>query len=329
VAGSPEEINRLTPKGSPLEVVARFESDQVVLTALLDGKPIPGAKFTTVDSDLSNEELTADADGHATFKPPAASVYAIYVAHVDPTPGEHGGESYKEIRQFATLAFAWPLVPKGADAEAVASFEEALAARAAWHGFQGFTAKVAGSVDGRPFQGTALVKPDGSVVLEIDDDAVTDWVQSQLESITMHRAASQHAAGRDKPVLRFADDRDDHPLGRLLAFEGGHFATSYRVKDRQITTVNRLLDGKDMTITVLDNERNAEGRFLPRNYTVQYWDDATGKLERTESVADRWTRVGDFDLPAEHIVNTSSDGGLSTRSINLSAHQLGVDKKEK
>jgi hypothetical protein len=328
VAGTAQEINRLTPKGSPLEVVAQFEGDLVVLSALLGGKPLPGAKFTTVDSDLSNEELTADADGRATFKPPAKSVYAIYVPHVDHVSGDHAGESYQEIRQFATLAFSWPLAPQDTDAEAVASFEEALAARATWQDFSGFSAKLAGSVDGRPYDGTVLVKPDGSVVLEIDDEAVALWVQSQLESITMHRAASQSAPARPLPVLRYADDRDDHPLGRLLAFEGGQFATSYRVKDRQITSVNRLLEGKNMTITVLDNEMNADGKFLPRSYTVQYWDDGTGKLERAESVVDRWIRVGSWDLPAEHRVSTSSDGGASVRSIKLSGHQVTAAKAE-
>jgi hypothetical protein len=303
-------------------VVAQFEPGQVVLTALLHGKPMPGAKFTTVDSDLSKEELTADSEGRATFKPAAPSVYAIYVAHVDPTPGEHRGESYKEIREFATLAFSWPLVPAGSDPQAVAAFEEALSARAAWQNFTGFSAKVSGMVAGRPFQGTALVKADGSVVLEVDDDAVSDWVQNQLESITMHRAASQNAADRPKPVLRYADDRDDDPRGRLLAFDGGHFATSYRVKDRQITSVNRLLDGKNMTITVLDNVKNAESMFLPHTYTVQYWDDQTGELERSESVVDRWTRVGNWDLPLEHTVCTSSNGALSVRTIQLSDHAV-------
>src|SRR5262249_18325771 len=41
VAGKPEEVNRLAPKGTPLEITAKFEGDHVVLTALLDGKPYP------------------------------------------------------------------------------------------------------------------------------------------------------------------------------------------------------------------------------------------------------------------------------------------------
>jgi hypothetical protein len=248
---------------------------------------------------------------------------------VNPTAGEHAGRGYEEVREFATLSFAWPLAPSGPDDEAVALFEEALASRAAWHAFPGFTAEIAGDVENRPFSGKAIVDADGGVTLDIDETPFAEWVQEQLESITMHRAASQTpASDRPKPVLRFADEQIDHPLGRLLAFEGGHFATSYRVKDRQITTVNRVLDGQNMTITVLDNDANAEGKFLPRSYTVQYWDEQTGQPLRTETVQDRWTRVGGFDLPERHTVTTASADGFSVKSFRLSKHHLSSPSAE-
>jgi hypothetical protein len=99
------------------------------------------------------------------------------------------------------------------------------------------------------------------------------------------------------------------------------------VKDRQIAVVNRHLGERDMTIIVLDNEINAEGKYLPRSYTVQYWDALTGSLQRTEAVRDHWQRVGPFDLPAQHIVTSASHEGLSVRSFVLTDHQLAVDAK--
>jgi hypothetical protein len=327
VAGQAEEVNRLRPKGGELEIVPQFTGDHVELTALLGGKPMSDAVFHTVDTNLAGDELKGDALGRATFKPDAPGVWSIYIPHVTPTGGEHRGKSYQEIREFATLAFQWPLAPSGADAEAVKLFEDALAARAAWQNFPGFTAKISGDVEDRPFEGTVSVSSDGTPTLKLQESVVQEWVQEQLESITMHRAASQTPSpARPRPVLRFADDHDDHPLGRLLAFDGGHFATSYRVKGQQITSVNRFLDGKNMTITVLDNEKNADGKYLPIGYTVQYWDEATGKLLRTETVADRWTRVGSWDLPSGHTVTTSNDNGFSVRSMKLWDHQLSEAK---
>jgi hypothetical protein len=77
---------------------------------------------------------------------------------------------------------------------------------------------------------------------------------------------------------------------------------------------------------MLDNEKNAEGRYLPRAYTVQYWDEPTGKLDRTETVLDRWKRVESWDLPERHTVTTSSDNGFSVRSLKLWDHQLSGQK---
>jgi len=323
VAGPAEEVNSLEPANAPLEIVAKFAGDHVVLTPRLAGKPMPNTKLDTVDADLAGEELKTDADGNVIFRPSHPGLFCVYVAHTDKTRGEHAGKGYQEIREFATLSFQWPLTSPGADDEAVALFEEALAARAAWQDFPGFTADIAGDVDGRPFSGTVKVAADGSVELSIDDDGLAASVEEQLASITMHRAASQTpSADRPKPVLRFADEAADHPLGRLLAFEGGSFATSYRVRDKQLTTVNRLIDGENMTITVLDNLKNADGKFLPHVYTVQYWDEKSGEPLRTENVRDEWTRVDRWDLPAGHTVSTASADGYSVRSFRLSKHAL-------
>jgi hypothetical protein len=212
------------------------------------------------------------------------------------------------------------------DAKAVELFEEAISARAQWRNFSGFRAKVAGSVDGRPFSGEVKVAADGSVQLTSDDEATHEWVEEQLASIAMHRAASSGRGAAEqaaeRPRLHFGDDDANHPFGRLLIFEGGHFASSYRVKDRQISVVNRAMGRENMTITVLDNEKTSDGHFLPRSYTVQYWDDASGRLLRSEAVDDRWRHVGDFDLPSAHTVTVSSDSGQSVRSILLSEHEL-------
>ncbi|REK18707.1 MAG: DUF3386 family protein [Planctomycetota bacterium] len=324
VAGTPEEVNRFSPTGSPIELLAKFEPTRVVLTALLDGRPMPNVRIDTVDADLVGEELTTDADGRAIFEPSEPGVYCVYVGHTLDESGEYRGTAYDEIRRFATLSFAWPLAPSEPDHEAVALFEEALAARATWQNFTGFTADLEGDLDGRPCYGTVKVSADGSVEVDLDEDqAMAEWIDDQLESITMHRAASQTPSDDGpKPSLRFADQQTDHPLGRLLAFQGGHFASSYRVKDKQLTTVNRVIDGQNVTITVLDNLRNEEGKFLPRLYTVQYWDESTGEPVRTETVQDRWTRVGKWDLPAEHTVTTASADGYTVRTFKLADHTL-------
>ncbi|HWB09040.1 MAG TPA: DUF3386 family protein [Pirellulales bacterium] len=322
LAGKPDELNRFQRRPeAPLEIMATIGDESIELAALSDGQPMPGAMFHAVDEDLSEEEIAADDDGRATWKPSAAGTWSIYVKRVTPTGGERDGKRYDEIRDFATVCLSWPLASTQADGKAVELFEDAIAARAQWRSFPGFRAKIAGSVDGRPFAGDVKVAADGSVQLTSDDEATHDWVEGQLASIAMHRAASTRPAA-ERPRLRFGDADEHHPLGRLLIFDGGQFASSYRVKDRQITVVNRAMGRENMTITVLDNERTADGHFLPRSYTVHYWDDASGRLVRSEAIEDRWHRVGSFDLPAGHTVTASSDSGQAVRNILLSEHEL-------
>lgn len=324
LAGTPDELNRLTADDDcPFEIMAQLGRDDVKLTALADGRPIPSAQFHIVDSSLAEEELPADDEGHATWRPTTPGDYSIYVKRVLAKPGEHEGQHFDEIREFATLWLAWQPAAGRADPQAVKLFEDAVAARALWKHFPGFRAKVTGSIDGRGFDGHVTLHADGHAELTSDDEATASWVEEQLGSIAMHRAAANRASGESTPRLWYGDtDDEDHPLGRLLTFDGGRFASSYRVKDRQITVVNRALGDENMTITVLDNEINAEGRFLPRSYTVQYWDEATGRLLRSEAVKERWRRVGDFDLPVEHTVVRSSDAGQAVRSFTLSDHEL-------
>jgi hypothetical protein len=135
----------------------------------------------------------------------------------------------------------------------------------------------------------------------------------------LHRQVSPR---REKPVLYFADDDESHPLGRLLTFVGGRFASSYRLRDGQIMVVNRHMGELNMTIAVLDHEKNAEGKDLPRSYTVQYWNAADGKLHSTEAIQDAWRRVEKWDLPDAHTVSTASAGGLTVRSFRLTGHKL-------
>lgn len=337
IAGKPEALNALRPVDGrpapdapaiPLEVVPTFRENRVELVALRDGKPIPNAVFHTVDSDLSNSEATAGTDGRAVWTPPKAGRYSVYVKDVVKTPGTSGGTHYDEIREFATLAFTWPLDRTDADPEAVAMFEKAVATRAVWNDFSGFTAEISGVLDGRAYAGAVKVSADGTASVKIDDDSARPWVESQIASLVMHRLPE---SGRDssrepaRPVLRFADGDEENPLGRLLAFQGGRFASSYRVKNGEITVVNRHIGKQNMTITVLDNSPNLEKASLPHSYLVHYWDAATGALDRVETVQDRWTRVGKLDLPASHLLTTTTDAGLSVRSLTFSGHNSGRD----
>lgn len=321
IAGDPAKLNGLRPrKEMSLEVVPHVEKEGIRLSVLHNGKPVPRAVFTTVDDDLVNEELTADERGELFWKPAHTGEWSIYTRVTIPKSGEHDGKRYTEIREFATLALRWPLGRHDADEQAVMLFEQAVASRASWKDFPGFTASVRGTADGRSFSGTIRIDAEGKATVDLGDSLAQGWVEGQLRSIVLHRLASQSQG--ERPVLRFADDDQQHPLGRLLTFDGGQFASSYRVKDGQITVVNRNLGEKNMSIIVLDSEKTPEGKYLPRSYSVQYWRASDGQTLRSETIQNRWVRVGDWDLPAAITVTESTTGILESRGMEISGHRL-------
>jgi len=73
---------------------------------------------------------------------------------------------------------------------------------------------------------------------------------------------------------------------------------------------------------MLDSERNAEHKVLPRAYEVQYRDAETGKITRVETFRQRWQRVGKLDLPEVLTQTVSSAGGVSVRSLTLRSLKL-------
>lgn len=325
VSGQPEEVAKLSRHETiPLEIMPTIAKDSVTMTVLRDGKPLANTLLTTIDCDLTNEELTTDAAGQATWRLTAPGQYAVYVKHVVPQAGAKNGESYDEIREFATLAFDWPLDNSRVDADAITMFEKAIAARAAWDNFKGFTAQASVYLDGRRSEGHVSVKPDGEVSFDgepkLEDEAAREWVRDQLHSLVIHRVPS--VGVRTKPVLSFADTDESHPLGRLLNFHGGRFASTYRIRDDEIIVVNRNLGRENMSLQMLESERNAEGKVLPGAYQVQYRDAQTGAITRVEAFRNRWQRVGKLDLPESLVQTVSTVGGVSTRSLKLQSIKL-------
>lgn len=217
------------------------------------------------------------------------------------------------------------------DPAATRLLAEARANRACWERFPGFTADIEVNLDGKISRGQVEVEPSGKVrYLNLDKDA-QQWARSVLNSAVSHRMPSNE---NESPCEFMAAD-ENHPLGRAVRLLDNSMHSIYRIRDKQITVVDRRIEKQRFTISMQENTTNTEGKYLPVSYTIQYWNLISGELERSEAHFQGWKRIDRFDLPvtvrvvaamrATPKAHNRVDGAneaLTTRSLTLSNHKL-------
>lgn len=232
------------------------------------------------------------------------------------------------------VSFAAATPPSSASKAPSASerMHAAHMARATWgKNFPGFTAQLEARIDDRVLKGTLQVAAGGQTKVEVDNAEASSWARTTLHSLVMHRAPGREPSSEPYPPDRyqFGESAETHPLGRMILAPGEENHSSYRVRDNQILQVNRDTGKSRFTINVLENTRNAEGKYLPRAYTVTFWDSKTGAVQRTNVTHEEWKRVGRFDLPSLVTVVTSGSSERTVRQLRVSDHQLGTTQTAK
>jgi hypothetical protein len=309
----------------PLEIVP-VSSDARRFVVLYKNKPAPDAEVVILPPEGAKETtLKTDAQGEFTIADLKPGTYGFRARHIAASSGEQGGKKYEEVRTYATLVMKLGTAKTAAapgeakpDPEATRLLAEARAARAEWAHFPGFKADVDVNLNGQIYHGKVHVDGRGKVTLSDLDPAAEKWAKPLLSSVVGHRLSG--AAEMDTPCCFVTGDAD-HPLGREVRVLTDEMHSSYRIKDRQIMVVNRAMKESRFSITMQENQRNAEGKFLPANYVVHYWDAHSGQLQRTEAHTQTWTRVDIFDLPVLARVITA-DRELTVRCVTLFNHKL-------
>jgi uncharacterized GH25 family protein len=324
-----EVVPLLNAKGGP------------VVKVLWEGKPLADAEVVLyVPAKDEPVEKKSDKDGLVKLeKATKKGIYGVRAAHSVKKSGKLAGKEYAIQRSYCTLTFPTSASIKvtgsitlgstvyavklradkpDANPEATKLLADAREARANWVHFPGFSATVAVNVEGTIHKGKVDVDSKGKVNLTIDGDE-KGWAKSMLSSIVGHRM--DDGTTLTTPCA-FADDVKHHPLGRAIKVLNDEFHSSYRIRDRQVIEVDRTMGELRFTITVMQNRLNAEKKFLPAHYVVNYWDTKSGAVKKSVTHFNTFKRVGNFDLPAKVMVVTAEEGKQVTRTITLSEHSL-------
>jgi hypothetical protein len=230
-----------------------------------------------------------------------------------------------------------PLVPaddaKPAAEDANAVLHRAREARAAWEDFPGLSADVTVRIDDVSRTGRFSIDRLGKVILKLDEPALLGWAETQINQLVEHRLP----AGELGAEARFADSPGEHPLGRLIVLDEPRMGSRYRVRDDVIYEVSRTIGPQRFTISVLEVERNAEQKYLPRVYTVSFWSvprptsaekEPAAELLSTHTTRIEWQRIGRFDVPVSLTEITATSKGPSVRKLEFSGYALHAAERE-
>ncbi|HTU26435.1 MAG TPA: DUF3386 family protein [Pirellulales bacterium] len=320
--GAPDRQGSQRPK---MEIVPSRSEGKLAVAVQFDGKPDPTAELTAIDAEGEGSEIKLDADARATIPSAKPGRVALRAKHVQPTgeAGEVAGQKYVQTWYYATLVLA-ELAPNrpaenAGEETAAGALARARAERAIWHNFPGFTADLTASGEEGELQAKATIDSAGTVTLSGERSSLHDWAEQQLESLVQHRMPDGEVA---EGKVTFIDEASPHPLGRMIDLGDEERQSRYRLKDDVIRQVDRRMGPERFTISVLAIERNREEKYLPRAFTMSFWDEKSGELKRTLAFWNTWQRVGDFDLPEQIVEVSADDRGSKTRALTLSDQRL-------
>jgi len=218
------------------------------------------------------------------------------------------------------------------DPEAIKLLEEARLARAHWVNFPGFTADIAVEVAGKSGSGTLVVTADYQLNLAGLTKELEDAARKELSSVVGHR---KDTSKEPTPAVVFDPAAGESPLGKAIRVVGDKYESGYRIRDKQLTVTQRTMPKQRFVILAIENIKNVEGKLLPASHVVQYFDNESGKLVKSDANFHTWNRVGMYDLPTSAIkMTTLTDApaaalGPQTVRLTLSNHKLTVTTEKR
>jgi hypothetical protein len=314
-----------------LDIVPHVAGGKLTLEVLYQAKPSCASEVVVVDPSGEQHDLKTDDHGRVALGAAGGGRYAVRAAHIETDKsGERGGKKFAQTWHYCTLvvdvrpAAAANVRPAAVahdakDLTAAQALKRARDGRAVWDDFPGFSADLAVSNGKEQTTGKVTIDDSGTVELDMRPSPLADWTEEQLNSLVQHRMPEGEISEGN---VTYADNDTAHPLGRKINLGDESFQSVYRLKDDVIMEVNRSAGKLRFTISVLEIVRNAENKYLPRAFTMNFFDQATGQLKTSLGYWNEWQRVGKFDLPKTILEVSAAAGGTATKQIVFSNWKL-------
>jgi len=182
--------------------------------------------------------------------------------------------------------------------------------------FTGFETDVVVNDNGKIAKGVLRYDVDKGADLQIKGlDEKETWPLEMAINIIGHRRRPDFDKGDGRNPITFADE-DRSPAGRRLALNDA-MKSFYRIRSGRVTEVDRTVGDEHFTISIIEELPAGNGMYLPRYFTVTYFDAKSGAIRRTQSFSDEYTKIGEVWFPAARRVIWAENGRTITRIIEF------------
>lgn len=168
----------------------------------------------------------------------------------------------------------------------------------------------------------AWTRSDGlKVTVAGTGERVQDY-ERRVESLIQHRLPNDFDQGDGRHNLTWTGE--DNLIGKQIALNDA-MKSRYRINANAIVEVDRTVGDTRLIVSVVEVEKLATGKHLPKAMVVSYFDATSGALKRTEAVLDTYTHHDGVLVPAARRVYISEGGKI--RMINISLSEFRFERK--
>jgi len=187
--------------------------------------------------------------------------------------------------------------------------------------FKGFSADLTVVDNGKSFSGNVTVQTPQEVNLSLPDEALQTWAQGQIGMMAVHRGPRQFEESDGRYVLTLGGD-DHNPLGQLLLIHGDGLKSKYRIRNGQITQINRSMGPVRFTINVEDSLKTLNGKHLTTRYTVFYFNPQDHSIKQVESYTDHHAIIDTLYLPGKRRIIFVEGGEVKVKTMVFEGHRF-------
>ncbi|HZU35998.1 MAG TPA: DUF3386 family protein [Gemmataceae bacterium] len=212
--------------------------------------------------------------------------------------------------------------PAKGEARAAALLAAAARTRYTWSPeVTAVSGKVTWNVDGASGAGTfqdVLHRRGGFKIMADGGATVPDEVSEHIQSLIGHRTPLA-AGATNRPAAPAVIVVEDDAHGPLIMMVGDRMQSTERVKDGKLVQVNRRMAGKRFTIDVTRFVDAGQGRVYPADFTVTWWNAATGKrLEKQTYTTHGFYNTDGQMFPKAETVVSDKAGTISKLQLRYS-----------